>query len=169
VLLRLQGASHADKACEQIVRAFFVAPAGNEILGIVIAALGGAAVGVDRQRANSRDEAGAIGGIRTFTLLGTVAGTCGFLIVHRFTALGVVILASAAVVVMLVRLGAGRSRVTQQQKLQLWLSWPAASLRELVILSKDPRRVAELINPAFPNHARAKVVRNWAATKIKAR
>jgi hypothetical protein len=85
-----------------------VAQAGNEILGIVIAALGGAAVGVDRQRANSQDEPGAIGGIRTFTLLGTVAGTCGFLIVHQFIALGVVILASAAVVVMLVRLGAGR-------------------------------------------------------------
>jgi uncharacterized membrane protein (DUF4010 family) len=67
-----------------------------------------AAVGVDRQRANSQDEPGAIGGICTFTLLGTVAGTCGFLIVHQSIALGVVILASAAVVVMLVRLGAGR-------------------------------------------------------------
>lgn len=85
-----------------------MARAENEILGIVIAALGGAAVGIDRQRANSQDEPGAIGGIRTFTLLSMLAGTCGFLIVHQFLALGVVILAGSAATVVFVRLGAGR-------------------------------------------------------------
>ena len=81
--------------------------AGNAIQGIIIAALGGAAVGIDRQHAYGENEPGAIGGIRTFTLLGTVAGTCGFLIVHQFIVLGVVILASAAAMVMIVRASAG--------------------------------------------------------------
>jgi uncharacterized membrane protein (DUF4010 family) len=80
----------------------------NGILGITIAALGGAAVGVDRQRAYRENEPGAIGGLRTFTLLGTVAGVCGFLIANAFIALGVVILASTSAMVLIVRLGAGR-------------------------------------------------------------
>lgn len=81
---------------------------GNGILGIAIAALGGAAVGVDRQRAYRDNEPGAIGGLRTFTLIGTVAGVCGFLIANALIALGVVILASTAAMVLIVRLGAGR-------------------------------------------------------------
>jgi uncharacterized membrane protein (DUF4010 family) len=81
---------------------------GNGILGIAIAALGGAAVGVDRQRTYRENEPGAIGGLRTFTLLGTVAGVCGFLISNALITLGVVILASAAALVLIVRLGAGR-------------------------------------------------------------
>jgi uncharacterized membrane protein (DUF4010 family) len=80
----------------------------NSILGTAIAALGGAAVGVDRQRAYSENEPGAMGGLRTFTLLGTVAGTRGFLIANQFVSLGIVILASAAVMVLIVRLSAGR-------------------------------------------------------------
>lgn len=85
-----------------------MAQSGNEILGIVIAALGGAAVGVDRQRAYRGSEPGEIGGVRTFTLLGTVAGSCGFLIAHDLLTLGVVILACTAAMVVIVRLGAGR-------------------------------------------------------------
>jgi hypothetical protein len=81
---------------------------GHGILGIAIAALGGAAVGVDRQRAYRENEPGAIGGLRTFALLGTVAGVCGFLISNALITLGVVILASTAAMVLIVRLGAGR-------------------------------------------------------------
>ena len=62
---------------------------GTEIQGIAIAALGGAAVGVDGQRAYRENEPGGIGGVRTFTLLGTVAGSCGFLIAHDLLTLGV--------------------------------------------------------------------------------
>jgi uncharacterized membrane protein (DUF4010 family) len=85
-----------------------VIQSGNGILGIAIAALGGAAIGVDRQRAYRENEPGAIGGLRTFTLLGTVAGACGFLIANALITLGVVILASTAAMVLIVRLGAGR-------------------------------------------------------------
>jgi uncharacterized membrane protein (DUF4010 family) len=80
----------------------------NSLLGIGIAALGGAAVGIDRQRVYRENEAGAIGGLRTFTLLGTIAGACGFLITNNVLAPAIVILGSAALMVLIVRLGAGR-------------------------------------------------------------
>ena len=83
-------------------------PTGTDIQGIAIAALGGAAVGVDRQRAYRENEPGGIGGVRTFTLLGTVAGSCGFLIAHDLLTLGVLILACTGAAVLIVRLGAGR-------------------------------------------------------------
>ena len=90
------------------VEGFLLIQSGHGILGIAIAALGGAAVGVDRQRAYRENEPGAIGGLRTFTLLGTVAGTCGFLIANAFITAGIVILVSTAAMVLIVRLGAGR-------------------------------------------------------------
>lgn len=49
--------------------------------GIVVAALGGAAVGVERQRSGHASGMNArFGGVRTFTLLGGVAGIAGWLI-----------------------------------------------------------------------------------------
>lgn len=48
--------------------------------GIVVAILGGAAVGVERQRSGHATGPDArLGGIRTFTLLGTLAGIAGWL------------------------------------------------------------------------------------------
>jgi hypothetical protein len=50
------------------------------LLGIFVAALGGMAVGVERQRsghASGRDA--RFGGVRTFTLLGGTAGVAGWL------------------------------------------------------------------------------------------
>lgn len=49
--------------------------------GLIVAILGGAAVGVERQRSGHATGPDArLGGIRTFTLLGTIAGIAGFLI-----------------------------------------------------------------------------------------
>ena len=49
--------------------------------GLVVAILGGAAVGVERQRSGHATGPDArLGGIRTFTLLGTLAGIAGLLI-----------------------------------------------------------------------------------------
>ena len=50
-------------------------------LGVFVAILGGAAVGVERQHSGHATGPDArMGGIRTFTLLGTLAGIAGFLI-----------------------------------------------------------------------------------------
>jgi uncharacterized membrane protein (DUF4010 family) len=49
--------------------------------GLIVAIIGGAAVGVERQRSGHATGPDArLGGIRTFTLLGTAAGIAGFLI-----------------------------------------------------------------------------------------
>jgi uncharacterized membrane protein (DUF4010 family) len=49
--------------------------------GIIVAIIGGAAVGVERQRSGHATGPDArLGGIRTFTLLGTAAGIAGFLL-----------------------------------------------------------------------------------------
>lgn len=52
----------------------------DSMIGLIVAILGGAAVGVERQRSGHASGPGArLGGIRTFTLLGTLAGIAGFL------------------------------------------------------------------------------------------
>jgi len=50
------------------------------MVGLIVAILGGAAVGVERQRSGHASGPDArLGGIRTFTLLGTLAGIAGYL------------------------------------------------------------------------------------------
>ena len=67
------------------------------LLGLVVAALGGAAVGVERQRSgHANGETARFGGVRTFTLLGGVAGLAGWLTTLHLVGLAVV-LASGAV------------------------------------------------------------------------
>ncbi|HET9706408.1 MAG TPA: MgtC/SapB family protein [Vicinamibacterales bacterium] len=57
-----------------------------EIMGVAVAILGGAAVGVERQRSgHATGPQARLGGIRTFTLLGTLAGIAGYLISHSAT------------------------------------------------------------------------------------
>lgn len=53
----------------------------GSVAGLIVAILGGAAVGVERQRSGHATGPDArLGGIRTFTLLGTLAGIAGLLI-----------------------------------------------------------------------------------------
>ena len=57
-----------------------------EIMGVAVAILGGAAVGVERQRSgHATGPEARLGGIRTFTLMGTLAGIAGYLINHGAT------------------------------------------------------------------------------------
>ena len=53
----------------------------SDWLGVLVAILGGAAVGVERQRSgHATGPEARLGGLRTFTLLGTLAGIAGHLI-----------------------------------------------------------------------------------------
>jgi uncharacterized membrane protein (DUF4010 family) len=64
----------------------------GDIVGLVIAALGGAAIGVERQWSGHADGPHArLGGIRTFTLLGLTAGLAGWLWTLGVTWLAVVL------------------------------------------------------------------------------
>jgi uncharacterized membrane protein (DUF4010 family) len=70
------------------------------VLGIVVAALGGAAVGVERQRSGHASGAQArLGGVRTFTLLGGVAGLAGWLASLQMVGLALALTAGAVAIV----------------------------------------------------------------------
>jgi hypothetical protein len=67
-----------------------------DILGLVIAALGGTAVGVERQWSGHADGADArFAGVRTFTLLGGLGGLAGWLWQAGYTLPATVLLAGA--------------------------------------------------------------------------
>ena len=70
------------------------------ILGLLIAALGGAAVGLERQWSGHAEGPGArFAGIRTFTMLGAVGGLSGWLWTTGATAPAAILLAGAVAVV----------------------------------------------------------------------
>src|SRR5215470_17521548 len=73
----------------------------TDAAGLVVATLGGAAIGLEREWSGHASGPDArFGGIRTFTLLGALAGVAGWLSATGLTALAVVLLsASAAIVV----------------------------------------------------------------------
>ena len=66
-------------------------------LGVIIATLGGAAIGVERERSgHARGPEARFAGVRTFTLLGGLAGLAGWLWAQGIPWLAVVLLAGAA-------------------------------------------------------------------------
>jgi uncharacterized membrane protein (DUF4010 family) len=70
------------------------------IASLLVATLGGAAIGVERQwSGHATGERARFGGVRTFTLLGGLAGLCGWLTLGGFLAIAVVLLAAAAAVI----------------------------------------------------------------------
>lgn len=80
-----------------------------ETLGIALGALGGAAVGVERQwSGHASGPASHFAGIRTFTLLGGLSGAAGWLWTGDFRALATVILAGAVGLIISGYVAAGR-------------------------------------------------------------
>jgi uncharacterized membrane protein (DUF4010 family) len=81
-------------------------------LTILVAAIGGLAIGVERQwSGHATGPQAHFGGIRTFTLLGTVAGVSGWLWTQQYQALATVLLAGAAGLVIVGYLAASRADV----------------------------------------------------------
>jgi len=69
-------------------------------LGVIIAALGGAAIGVERERSgHAQGPAARFAGVRTFTLLGGLAGLSGWLWAQGMPWLAAVLLAGAVALV----------------------------------------------------------------------
>jgi uncharacterized membrane protein (DUF4010 family) len=72
----------------------------SNIVGLLIAALGGAAVGLERQwSGHAEGPAARFAGIRTFTMLGAVAGISGWLWTAGAATLAAIVLAGAVAVV----------------------------------------------------------------------
>jgi uncharacterized membrane protein (DUF4010 family) len=77
--------------------------------GILVAALGGAAIGVERQRSGHASGSRArFGGVRTFTLLGGLAGIAGWLITLNLIAIAAVLAAGAVAVIVTGYIAASR-------------------------------------------------------------
>src|SRR6185436_7507302 len=73
---------------------------GYDILGLIIAALGGAAVGLEREwSGHTRGADRRFAGIRTFTLLGGLAGLAGSLWVNGLTWPAVILLLGSVAIV----------------------------------------------------------------------
>jgi uncharacterized membrane protein (DUF4010 family) len=81
-------------------------------IGVVVAALGGAAVGVERQRTGHASGSRArFGGVRTFTLLGGVAGLAGWLATLHFMGFALLLAAGALALVIVAYAAASRDDV----------------------------------------------------------
>lgn len=83
-----------------------------DIVGIVVAALGGAAIGLERQwSGHAEGPAARFAGIRTFTMLGGLAGLCGWLWTTGAAAAAVILLAGAVAITVAAYLVASRHDV----------------------------------------------------------
>jgi uncharacterized membrane protein (DUF4010 family) len=84
----------------------------SSIVGLLIATLGGAAVGLERQWSGHAEGPSArFAGIRTFTMLGAVGGLCGWLWTAGITAPAAILLAGAVAVVAAAYLAGSRHEV----------------------------------------------------------
>ena len=84
----------------------------TNVIGMAIAALGGAAVGLEREWSGHAGGAKAhFAGIRTFTLLGGIAGVAGWFWILRFQAVAIVLLAGATALVVAAYVSASRRDV----------------------------------------------------------
>lgn len=84
----------------------------RQFAGIAIAALGGAAVGLERQRSgHASGPHPHLGGIRTFTLLGMLSGAAGWMWAAGLTAPAIIVLAAAAALVVIGYWAASRADV----------------------------------------------------------
>jgi uncharacterized membrane protein (DUF4010 family) len=114
-------------------------PEWHFVAGIAIAALGGAAVGVERQwSGHASGPEARFAGIRTFTLLGGLAGIAGWLWSQGFAALAAVLTAGAAALVVAAYLAASRRDVdgtTEVAALVVIAAGVAAGLGHLQLAS----------------------------------
>ena len=85
---------------------------GQAEVGILIAALGGLAVGLEREWSGHATGPGArFAGVRTFTLLGILSGIAGWLWIKQSQALAVVLIAGAVALIVAAYVAATRREV----------------------------------------------------------
>jgi uncharacterized membrane protein (DUF4010 family) len=111
----------------------------NDALGILISALGGAAVGLEREwSGHAKGPKARFAGIRTFTLLGLEAGLAGWFWSNEQRTLAVVLLAAASALVVAAYVAASRRDVdgtTEVAALVVLAAGVAAGMRELQLAS----------------------------------
>jgi len=127
--------------------------------GIVVAALGGAAIGVERQRSGHASGAHArLGGVRTFTLLGGLAGIAGWLITIGLVGVAVVLSAGAVALVVAGYVAASRHDVDATTEVAAlvviaagivaglgWLAFASGSIAVTTLLLVEKSRLHALV------------------------
>ena len=84
----------------------------SELLGLVIATLGGTAIGLERQWSGHAEGPSArFGGLRTFTMLGAIAGVSGWLWILGVEAAAAALLAGAVIIIAVAYAAASRRDV----------------------------------------------------------
>ncbi|HEY7188201.1 MAG TPA: MgtC/SapB family protein [Vicinamibacterales bacterium] len=84
----------------------------TDIAGLLVATLGGAAIGLEREWSGHASGPHArFGGIRTFTLLGTLGGMSGWLSMSGLLPLAVVLLAASSAIVVVGYVAASRTSI----------------------------------------------------------
>ena len=111
----------------------------SDLIALVVASLGGTAIGLERQWSGHADgPAARFAGIRTFTMLGAIAGLCGWLWANGVTALAVVLLAGAVAFTLAAYVAASQRDVdgtTEAAALVVLASGVLAGLGELRVSS----------------------------------
>jgi uncharacterized membrane protein (DUF4010 family) len=111
----------------------------NDALGILISALGGAAVGLEREWSGHAEGPKArFAGIRTFTLLGLQAGLAGWFWSNEQHMLAIVLIAGASALIVAAYIAASRRDVdgtTEVAALVVLAAGVAAGMRELQLAS----------------------------------
>ncbi len=111
----------------------------STLLRIVVAALGGAAIGVEREwSGHASGPRARFGGVRTFTMLGGIAGLAGWLVTLNLTSFAVVLVAGAVALVIAGYVAASRVDVdatTEAAALIVLAAGLAAGMGSLALAS----------------------------------
>ena len=84
----------------------------QSVLGILVASLGGAAIGIERQHSgHASGPHSRFAGLRTFTLLGGIAGISAYLWIRGFEVPGTILLAGAAALILAAYFAASRKDI----------------------------------------------------------
>ncbi len=101
-----------DRACFPVLRFFALTAEIESVAGLLVATLGGAGVGLEREwSGHASGPEARFAGIRTFTLLGGMAGIAGWLWTLQYQLLGAILLAAASTLVVTAYASASRRDV----------------------------------------------------------
>lgn len=104
----------------------------SALIGLLVAALGGAGIGVERQwSGHASGKYARFAGIRTFTLLGTVAGISGLLALAGYTALSAILLAGPAALTVVAYRAASRHDADATTEVAAFIAMAAGVLAGL--------------------------------------
>jgi uncharacterized membrane protein (DUF4010 family) len=141
----------------------------SALSGIIVATLGGAAIGVERQRSGHASGINArFGGVRTFTLLGGLAGMAGWLITLDLIVVAAVLTAGAVALIIVGYVAASRHDVDATTEVAAlvvlaagivaglgWLAFASGTIALTTLLLVEKSRLHGLVSRVDDQEMRA--------------